>query len=365
LNPLPKIAFIFDEFVHGSPGQHLLDRFLIGYPKELGFHRPSVETISVYAASTRASHGLRERELEFGLTRASSMESALANASAVAVVMAMNASEQKARRSEVVAQALARAPAKARCFVYGPLANRFEEAKEIVSGISKRGGALVAGTALPLTCRLPEIELPLDTPLKEALIVVQGEFPEAEFLGVEGLLPILERRRGGESGLRRLQFLTGRSVFSAGDHGAWSWPLLSSALSRSNNPLGWSDLDGRTQDLVGTGQVKKLARAPRALLLEHQDGLQSAVLVLNGVVGDINFAAKTADGSLWSTQLYRPPPPMSHEFSKLAGALELFFMTGKEPWPARRNILEAGILGRLTAMRQQRIQSVSTPELVF
>ena len=78
--------------------------------------------------------------------------------------------------------------------------------------------------------------------------------------------------------------------------GAWSWPLLAAALSRSDTPQGNAVLDGRTEDLVGLGLISKLAQLPRGWLLEHQDGLRSAILVLDGVVADINFAIGIQNG---------------------------------------------------------------------
>jgi hypothetical protein len=94
--------------------------------------------------------------------------------------------------------------------------------------------SLLAGTAVTTTWRLPEMDLPLNTPLNEALIVVQGPALAAELNALEGLLPVIERRRGGEAGVRSIQLLEGKSVWRAGDEGRWSWALLASALSRSD-----------------------------------------------------------------------------------------------------------------------------------
>src|SRR2546422_1033212 len=40
LKPLRKIAFLVEEFSLQTPAQQLLDRFLIGYPRDGKFHRP-------------------------------------------------------------------------------------------------------------------------------------------------------------------------------------------------------------------------------------------------------------------------------------------------------------------------------------
>jgi hypothetical protein len=78
--------------------------------------------------------------------------------------------------------------------------------------------------------------------------------------------------------------------------------------------------------------------------MEHFDGLRSTVLVLDGVVADFNFAVQTRDGPVVSAQIYRPPAPAQHHFSRLAEVIDNFFVSRKSPWPVERNILIAGLL---------------------
>jgi hypothetical protein len=208
------------------------------------------------------------------------------------------------------------------------------------------------------------VDLPANAPVDEALIVVQGASPLAQLHALDGLLPLLERRAGGERGVRQVKFLSGRELWRAGDRRDWSWPLLSAALSRSDSPQGDAILDGRTQDLVGLGLVPKLATNPRGWLLEHADGVCTALLVLDGVVADFNFAVRLADGSNLSAQLFRAPVPAQEHYSRLAAALEDFFRTGTPPWPASRSLLTAGLLD---ACRQTAAQPgiwLRTPELM-
>ena len=55
---------------------------------------------------------------------------------------------------------------------------------------------------------------------------------------------MVERRKGGETGVKSVQMLEGDAVWKAGTDGRWSKELLSSALSRSDTPLG-PDVEGR------------------------------------------------------------------------------------------------------------------------
>jgi hypothetical protein len=176
------------------------------------------------------------------------------------------------------------------------------------------------------------------------LIVVQGQPWEAELNGLEGILPVIAKREGGESGVRRLRSWKNEEVWAAARDGYWSWPLLVSALSRSHSPQGDPVRDGRTQDLAGLRLVRGLAKQPRGWTLEHEDGLRTTILVLNGVVADYNFAIKLSDRSVHSAQIYHPPNPAGEAYSLLASTLENFFRTGRVPWPAERSLLETAAL---------------------
>lgn len=375
MRALRKIAFLLDEFAAPSPAQQLLDRFLMGYPRDGAMHTLEGAKISAYlAVSTESNFGMRQEE--FHLEVASTAEQAVAGADAVVIV---------SRRPGALANeaflriALEHAPEGAACFVHGVLANSLAGARTFAAKAVSRRIALLAGTPLSVTWRLPPMDLPTGTPLSEALIVVQlnplssqatppsppATLGGAELQALDGLLPVLERRRGGESGIRSLRFLEGKSIWRAGEKGFWSWPLLAAALSRSHTPQGDAVLDGRTQDLVGLGLVPKLARNPRGWLLEHRDGLHTAILVLDGVVADFNFAVRAQTGQILSAQLFRAPTPAEHHFSLLAAVMEDFFRGNPLRWPLERNLLIAGLLEKFGKPSSLSGQPQETPELNF
>src|SRR4051794_26990329 len=212
MRPLRKIAFLLDEVVVPSPAQQLLDRFLIGYPRDGSLHKVQGVEVSAYVAIS-AEANLDPRQEEFQLILSPTAEQAVAQADAVVIV---------SRRPGVAANepflkiALDHAPEGAACFVHGVLANTLAGARASVAAAATRGIALLAGTPAAVTWRLPPVELPMGTPLTDALIVVQinplavqatppappATLHGAELQALEGLLPIIERRRGGESGIR-------------------------------------------------------------------------------------------------------------------------------------------------------------------
>jgi len=337
---LQKLAFVLEDFAVGTPGQQLQDRFLIGYPRDGAFHRFS--SLKVFAWTS--GQGLETRERDFGLIRPKSLEEALAGADAVVVA---GRADGAGPNEGLLTSVLERTPSGAACFVYGALASTLNTAKHLVALARKQKIYLASGTSVATTFRLPDIDIAAGTSFTEALIVVQGTSPLAELLALDGLLPVLERRRGSEAGVRSARRIEGDNVWRAGDEGIWPWPLLASAISRSDTPQGDPERDGRTQDLVGLGLVPKLARNPRASVIEYRDGLRAVLLVLDGVTTDFNFAARARDGAVISAQLYRPPPPARAEFDRLAAVLERFFETGREPWPIQRSLITAEILERI------------------
>jgi hypothetical protein len=371
---LRKMAFLLEEFAKPSPAQQLLDRFLVGYPRDGILHRPACETVSAHLMLSGNEADFDKRPDDFDLAVEPNAAQAVEGADAVVVVSRRPGALANERFLQI---ALERAAAGATCFVHGVLANTLRRGRELLSLAHSRQVALLAGTPLCTTWRLPEVDLPRGTALAEALIVVQinplaaqatppsppATMGGAELHALEGLLPMLQRRRGGESGVRNVQFLEGKNVWRAGDKGLWSWPLLAAAISRSHTPQGDPVLDGRTQDLVGLGLVPKLARHPRGWLLEHCDGLRSALLVLDGVVADFNFAVRAQDGSLVSAQLFRAPPPAEHHFNRLVAVVEDFFRGSQPPWPVERNLLIAGLLETFGKPSSRTGRRVETPEL--
>ena len=92
--------------------------------------------------------------------------------------------------------------------------------------------------------------------------------------------------------------------------GRYSKELLTAALSRSDTPLGLTVDDGRTQDLVASGELQKLVKNPAAYFIEYRDGLKATLLMLNGALKDFNFAARLKGApDVQSTQFLLTPEP--------------------------------------------------------
>jgi hypothetical protein len=356
-----SITCIVEEFAPGMPAQQLLDRFLLGYPRDGEFHRLEHCAISAHLLGAETENAWFDaRVKEHGLIFETDLERAITGADALAVIWRGGGADAQ---DAIIQRVLNRAAPGACCFVHGVLGTNLAAARAHAALATSRGIRLLAGTPMSVTWRLPDLELPAGAAVKDALIVVQGASPGSELDGLEGILPILERRRGGEPGVRAVRSVSGEGLWQSGRDRGWSWDLLAAALSRSDSPLGDSVMDGRTQDLVGLGLIPKLARDPRGWLIEHRDGLRSSILVLDGVVADCNIALQLSNGAVLSAQLYRPPKPAQHQFSRLAAVVEDFFQGGSPPWSVQRSILTAGLLEAFRSASARRGEPLETPLL--
>jgi len=346
---LRKIAIVVEEFTLRSPAQQLLDRFLIGYPRDGEFRRLDNCQVWLHVVSGGSDTEVGRRVKDHDLRVAESIDRTLANADGVIVVWRGAGSKAN---DDLLRATLHSMQSGTLCFVHGALASGRNAARQSAALAKSRGLVLCSGTSTAVTYRLPEVDLPPKAKTREALIVVQGPFPDAEHEALEGLLPAIERRRGGETGVKSVRSIQNDEVWRAGREGLWSWSLLAAAISHSNTVQGDPVKDGRTQDIVGQGLIQALAKNPRGWVLEHHDPMRTTILVLDGAVADYNFAIRLADGGTVSAQLYRPPEPAQEQFSRLAAAIEELFRKGKAPWAIERSLLVAGLLDEFKLRRR-------------
>jgi hypothetical protein len=222
---------------------------------------------------------------------------------------------------------------------------------------------MLAGSSLPVTWRLPDIELPVQCEIESALMVGYGGPDVMDFHGLEALQCMVERRKGGETGVRAVQMIEGPAVWNAGEAGRYSKELLVAALSRSDTPQGRTIADGRTQNLVNSGELQKLVANPAAYFIEYRDGLKATLLMLNGAVKDFTFAAHVKGSGVQSTQFFLPPEPNVTYYQCLVATIEELFSTGKAPYPVERTLLVSGILESCLTSRLEGQKRLDTPHL--
>jgi hypothetical protein len=376
--PPVRVAIVTTIYKYLSHGQHIGDRFLIGYPFDGAWHQPNVKVVSLYVDQKPEGDLSGERAKEFGFEVYPTIAEALCcggktlACDAVLIVgehgeYPSNDKGQKLYpRYEFFQQCVAVFKASGRSVpVYNDkhLSYSFEKARTMVETAHEMGFPMLGGSSIPVTWRLPEVEIPLGAQIEDAVMVGEGGSDAMDFHALEGLQCMVERRRGGETGVKAVQLLTGDAVWKAIDTGRISKELLSSALSRSDTPLGLSELDGRTQDLVGDGVLPGLVKEPGAYLIEYRDGLRASMLMLDGALKDFNFAARVRDVGPVSTQFFLTPVPNVTYSACLVQKIEEMFMSGRSPYPIERTLLTSGILEACLDSKKRKSVRLETPDL--
>ena len=376
---MKRIAVITTIYRYLSHAQHFADRFLVGYPKQGRWHRPDMKVVSLFVDQKPEGDQSLDRAREFGFSVYPTIAEALrcgGDELAVDAVLSIgehgdyphNEKNQVLYpRYEFFKECVKVFEEDGRTvpiFNDKHLSYSFEKAKEMVDDGHRLGFGVLSGSSLPVTWRLPDVELPLECEIEEALMVGVGGSDPMDYHALEAMQCMIERRKGGETGVAAVQLIDGEEVWKAGEDGRWSLELLEAALSRSDTPCGLTDEDGRTQDMIGNGEIYRLVENPAAYFIEYNDGLRATLLMLNGAVRDYCFAAQLKNEPVpVSTQFFLTPTPNVTYSACLIAKIEELFETGIAPYPAERTLLVSGTLESCLTSRLQGHVRLETPHL--
>ncbi len=248
--------------------------------------------------------------------------------------------------------------------------DRTKAAKMVEASESMRFG-LMAGSSLPVTWRRPELELPLGSKLKEAVLASRGELEIYGIHALEALQCMAERRFQEDDrnipnqGVKAVTCLQGDAVWKAGDAGLWSWELLEHAIGRSPSRNA-GDIRANCKRFQRPSTWGNFVPGPIAFHIEYVDGFKATVLQLDGHVADETFAARI-DGETKpvSTLFYLPPPPGAAFLEALTVNIEKFLATGNPPYSVKRTQLTGGILDYALESRAKNSARLETPDLAI
>jgi hypothetical protein len=376
---MTSIAVITTIYRYLSHAQHFVDRFLVGYPYEGEWRRPDMKVVSLYVDQSPVGDQSQDRAREFDFDVYSTIAEALrCGGDKIAVDAILIIGEHGEYPSNDMGQKLyPRYEFFKQCVevfetdgrsvpIYNDkhLSYSFEKAREMVDDSNRLEFPLLAGSSLPVSWRLPDLELPLGCEIEEALMIGVGGSDPMDYHALEGMQCMIERRKGGETGIKSVQLLDGEAVWKAGESGQWSMELLEAALSRCDSPQGLSVEDGRTQDLLGSGELMRLTEKPAAYLLEFNDGLRATLLMLNGAIKDYCFAARLkGEPHPVSNQFFLSPTPNVTYSACLVRKIEEMITTAKAPFPAERTLIVSGALESCLKSRHQKNIRLETPHL--
>jgi hypothetical protein len=358
----PKLAAICTIYFKYSHAQHIVDRFLEGYGWNGTHHHPEMDLVSIFIDQIGKDDVSATRLREFPTMKLypSIAEALTLGTSTLAVdgVLLIGEHGRYPRNEkrqtmypryeffQQIVKVFEDSKRSVPVFNDKHLSWNWEWAKEMYDTSRRMGFPLMAGSSLPVTWRTPSVEMPLGSRIREAVCVCYGGVDSYDFHGLETLQCMVERRRGGETGVRWVQAYRGDAFWKAHQAGVWSKDLFDAALCRSHTLK--PAREGFNHVFPTIDEMRTLVKDPVAYQYEHHDGLKCTMVLMSGLVEDFNFAARL-DGQreVFSTQMYLPMPPgrtsLANFFSPLVNNVEQMFLTGKETYPLERTLLTTGL----------------------
>jgi hypothetical protein len=360
--PNKKLAAVITVYRKHSHGQHIADRFLEGYGWNGKYHHPPFNLVGMYVDQVGADDLSKERaQRHTWLTLYPTIEGALTLGTGKLAVdgvifVGEHGAYEKTEKGQVqypryqffkqIVDVYQKSGRSVPLFNDKHLSWKWEWAKEMYDTAKAMKFGFMAGSSLPVTWRIPKFEMPLGSKIREAVCVCYGGVDSYDFHGLESIQCMVERRKGGETGVKWLQAYRGDAFWKAMADGVWSRDLMTAALCRSHTLT--PALEGFNDMMPTMEQMKTLVKDPVAYTYEHNDGLRCTMMLMMGLVKDFNFAARLDNPSkIVSTQLYLPMPDgrttLATFFSPLAWNMEKLFETGKSPYPIERTLLTTGL----------------------
>jgi hypothetical protein len=372
--PLAVLTTVWRPLSHAY---HIAGRFVHGYQRAGQLHVPRQYVHTVYLDQVPENDVARELSRRAGFRVTRSVSDALLDASGQLAVEGVlligehgnyprNEKEQilypRYELFEQIVAAFRKAGRAVPVFNDKHLSYSFAKAKQMVAWSRELKFPFMAGSSLPVTWRRPELELPLDAVVEDGLVAAYGPIDVYGIHALETLQVMMERRKGGETGVKAVTCLTGKEVWKAGDAGRWSWDLLDAALARSET----NNIGDVRHNVGGFGVQGRPPIPPVAFLIEYADGTRGTVLLLNGHLQDFCFAGRIAGESKPAAcRFVLPPPPGARYFDAQVAALEKMFETGQPTYPVERTLLTSGIHDAIQTSHHQRGQRIETPELAI
>jgi len=153
------------------------------------------------------------------------------------------------------------------------------------------------------------------------------------FHALEGMQALVERRAGGETGVKAVQTLSGQDVWDAAEKGVYDRKLLDECLARMVE-----------RHIPAGKRVEDLAKKPVLCVIDYNDGLRACLFTLDGAVADWTTAWKDDAGKVTSlTWVLQDDRPFSH-FNILFNGIEQMMHTVRSPWPVERTLLTSGLV---------------------
>ncbi len=357
-----KIAVVTTIWHYRSHSWHMAERFLHGYPLRGTWRRPNIQVVSAYVDQVKENDLSRDRAQRYGFSIFPTVAETLRNGGdklAVDGVLLIGEhgdyplneiGQKQYPRYELfqqIAQVFEEDDRSVPVFNDKHLSWDFARAKEMVETAKKMNFALQGGSSLPVTWRMPAVDLPWGARVEEIVGVAYGAIDIYDFHALEMIQCLAERRRGGETGVASVEGLRGEQVWKALDAGSWEaggWSagLFEACLSRSHEV---AQEETFSHKYPTREQMQEWVKDPIAYRITYRDGLKATMLLLNGLVRDFTVAMKLpGQEEPLSTLFHLPPNPSVVYSAALMSHAETMFQTGRAVYPIERTLLTSGLV---------------------
>ena len=364
---LPRVAAINSIYRLKSHAYHIAGRFIHGYTINGLHHQPPFRLVRMFdhqqPADDLGPEVCQKHDIELCSSVAQALGGDKLDVDAVMLIIEHGDYPQNERHQvlyprfelfQEIINVFHKSGRSVPVFIDKHLSFDHQQAAQMVATSKELKFGLMAGSSLPVTWRIPELAPPLGTPFEEGIAIIGYDRSTWEvylFHVLEVLQCMMERRRGGETGVKSVQTLSGDAVWKAGDEGRWSWTLLEHALSRCPSR--------------NYGRVRDEVKQPLVTLIEYSDGTKGAVFNLVEATSDFAFAGRIkGQAEPVSTCFYLPAPPGARFFDPLTFNIETFFATGRSPYPIERTLLTTTICDHAVRSQHAGGKVISDPSLL-
>ena len=210
----------------------------------------------------------------------------------------------------------------------------------------------MAGSSLPVSFRKPDLTIPMGSRIESAIGVGYSGLDIYGIHTLEVFQSFTERRHGGETGVKSVQWFGATDMWKLFDNGTLSNLVLETALNVTpkSNP---------SQD-----PLKLKGDGVGAFVFEYNDGLLGAVIMLPGYLQGCGVAMQIeGKATPIGTMAEERKEPHYPHFAYLLKGIETMIQTGKPTYPVERTLLTSGILDRALNSRFEGGKKLLTPEL--
>src|SRR5436190_7271680 len=248
--PRPKVAAVFTEMRLRSHAFHILTSLMGPYLFRGKWVDPGVDVVSFYADQFPNGDMTRDASERFKVPLYKTIDEALCLGGKKLAIDAVlligehgryprnELGQQMYPRKEFFDQIVAvieRSGRPVPIFNDKHLSYRWDWAKAMYDDAQRLKIPFMAGSSVPLAERRPAIQFPKDAAVEEAVSIHGGGIESYDFHALEVMQSLIEARRGGETGVSRVELLAGDALQRAEAEGRWSQELVKLAMAAEEN----------------------------------------------------------------------------------------------------------------------------------